>query len=148
MLSGLFTNRILWTAVLADLLAQLWKVTSASVQERRFAAERFVETGGMPSSHAATVTALAAAIAMRYGMGSVEFAMAAIFAAIVLHDAAGIRQAAGKQADLINDLVLELQHILTEGFRGRTLRTLLGHTIPQVMVGALLGLIIGVVLNL
>jgi hypothetical protein len=70
------------------------------------------------------------------GWGSTIFALAIVFASIVMYDASGIRRAAGMHAQLINDLVQELAHLFDEGFQPRALKTLLGHTYPQVVVGA------------
>lgn len=148
MISQLLANRELWTAVLANLTAQIWKVLWVSYKERRLAGDRLFETGGMPSSHSAAVTALATSIGLRHGLDSASFAVSVIFGAIVIYDATGVRQAAGMHAHMLNDLARELQHILTEGFQPRTLQTLLGHTVPQVIVGVILGLAIGLVFNL
>ena len=98
----------------------------------------------MPSSHSAAVAALTVALGMAYGWGSPAFAISAVFGSIVMYDATGIRRAAGLQAELINELVSELAHLFDEGFKPQALRTLLGHTYPQVVVGALLGVLVAV----
>jgi acid phosphatase family membrane protein YuiD len=92
----------------------------------------------MPSSHSATVTALAVAIGFQDGFSCSLFATAAIFASVVMYDASGIRLHAGKQAEVLNQIVCELpsEHPLSET---RPLRELLGHTPTQVVAGALLG---------
>lgn len=141
-MSGLLANRILLSALLANVLAQIWKVIWVSYKEKRFALERLFETGGMPSSHSAAVASLTTAVGIDEGLDSPAFAISAVFAAIVLHDAAGVRQAAGMQAHVINDLVRELHHLLDEKFPKQVLRTLLGHTVPQVIVGAILGVLV------
>ena len=138
-MAELLGNRILWSAALATFLAQLIKVLITLVLERRLAFERLLETGGMPSSHSAAVAALATGMGIIYGWGSPYFTVAAVFGSIVIYDATGIRRAAGMQAELINSLVRELTHLLDEGFRPQALKTLLGHTYPQVFVGAALG---------
>jgi hypothetical protein len=135
----LLANRPLLVALSATLVAQLIKILIVALTERRFAPERLLETGGMPSSHSAAVTALALAIGIDYGWDSPLFAIAAVTGGIVMYDATGIRRAAGMQAQLINDLVDELAHLFDEGFQPEALQTLLGHTYPQVLVGALLG---------
>jgi acid phosphatase family membrane protein YuiD len=135
----LLANRPLVVALAATLAAQLIKILIVALTERRFAPERLLETGGMPSSHSAAVTALALAIGIDYGWDSPLFAIAAVTGGIVMYDATGIRRAAGMQAQLINDLVDELAHLFDEGFQPEALQTLLGHTYPQVLVGALLG---------
>jgi hypothetical protein len=135
----LLANRPLWLAIAATLAAQVLKILIVALTERRFAPERLLETGGMPSSHSAAVTALALAIGLEYGWDSPLFAIAAVTGGIVMYDATGIRRAAGMQAQLINDLVDELAHLFDEGFQPEALQTLLGHTYPQVLVGALVG---------
>ena len=142
-----FDNVPLVAAVVASLAAQVFKVGLVLATERRWAPERLLETGGMPSSHSAAVAALATSIGLIFGLAHTYFAIAVVFASIVMYDATGIRRAAGQQAELLNDLVEELSHLFDEGFQPRALKTLLGHTYPQVVVGALLGLATGLVLG-
>ena len=139
-MSTVLSNGTLLTALAATGAAQILKVLLVIVTERRVALGRLLETGGMPSSHTAAVTALATSLGLRFGWGSPQFAIAAVFGGIVMYDATGIRRAAGVQAELINDLVQELAHLFDEGFQPQALKTLLGHTYPQVLVGALVGI--------
>jgi len=139
-MSTVLSNGTLLTALVATGAAQILKVLLVVVTERRLALGRLLETGGMPSSHTAAVTALATSLGLRFGWGSPQFAIAAVFGGIVMYDATGIRRAAGVQAELINDLVQELAHLFDEGFQPQALKTLLGHTYPQVLVGALVGI--------
>ena len=139
-MNTVLANSALLTALVATLTAQLLKVLLIAVTERRLALGRLLETGGMPSSHSAAVTALATSLGLRFGWNSAQFAVAAVFGSIVMYDATGIRRAAGVQAELINDLVQELAHLFDEGFQPQALKTLLGHTYPQVLVGALVGI--------
>jgi uncharacterized protein len=145
---SLLDNLPLISAVTATLAAQVLKVILVLLTERRWAFDRMLETGGMPSSHSATVTALAVTIGMVEGFGSTIFALAVVFAGIVMYDASGIRRAAGMHAQLINDLVQELAHLFDEGFQPTALKTLLGHTYPQVVVGSLLGGLTGLLIAL
>ncbi len=138
-MGDLLANGPLLVAVAATAIAQLIKILIVAATERRFAPERLLETGGMPSSHSAAVTALAIALGIEHGWDSPWFAVAAVFGGIVMYDATGIRRAAGMQAQMINDLVEELAHLFDVGFRPQALKTLLGHTYPQVLAGALLG---------
>jgi uncharacterized protein len=140
---SLLANTPLVAAFAATLIAQAFKLALVLATERRWAPERLLETGGMPSSHSAAVAALATSLGMIYGLGHPYFAVAVVFATIVMYDATGIRRAAGQHAELLNDLVEELSHLFDEGFQPRALKTLLGHTYPQVVVGALLGLATG-----
>ena len=145
---SLLDNLPLISAVTATLAAQVLKVILVLLTERRWAFDRMLETGGMPSSHSATVTALAVTIGMVQGFDSTIFALAIVFAGIVMYDASGIRRAAGMHAQLINDLVQELAHLFDEGFQPTALKTLLGHTYPQVVVGSLLGGVTGLLIGL
>ncbi|MEN2982078.1 MAG: divergent PAP2 family protein [Thermus sp.] len=138
----LLANQIFWTALLANFLAQTLKLFIYYVLEGRFQWERFLETGGMPSSHSATVSALAIGVGLEEGFGSPLFAVAAVFALIVMYDATGIRRAAGLHAQLLNQLVQELQKVLEKGPAPEPLKELLGHTYLEVLVGALLGALV------
>ena len=138
-MQALLSNQVLWTALLASTLAQVLKVLLILVSERKWIPERFLETGGMPSSHTASVAALAVMCGLEFGWESGYFAIAAIFGSIVMYDATGIRRASGMQAEVLNDLVQELEAVLREGFAPKPLKELLGHTYFEVFVGFLLG---------
>jgi acid phosphatase family membrane protein YuiD len=103
----------------------------------RWNLRRFVETGGMPSSHAASVAALSTAVGMEEGFRSTLFAVTLFFSLIVMYDAAGLRRAAGRQAAVLNRLIDEHFKHPEEG--AQKLMELLGHTPFEVLVGALLG---------
>ena len=90
-------------------IAQLIKVFVVLARERRFDWWFLVRSGGMPSAHTALVCALATAVAMMLGFNSVAFAIAAILAMVVMYDAAGVRQAVGRQSRIINRIVKELR---------------------------------------
>ncbi len=147
-MNGLLSNTPLMAALLATSAAQVLKVLLVLLTERRLALDRMLETGGMPSSHTAAVTALATVLGLRYGLGSPHFALAAVFGSIVMYDATGIRRAAGMQAEQINELMQELAHLFEEGYQPQALKTLLGHTYPQVLVGAVLGITTGLLVML
>lgn len=140
-IGNIIDNRVLLVATLACLIAQSAKLAIELARNRKFNFRVLVETGGMPSAHSALVTALATGIGQTAGWNSTEFALATIFAVIVMYDAAGVRQAAGKQARILNQIVDEFfseDHDLNEA----RLKELLGHTPFQVIVGALLGICI------
>jgi uncharacterized protein len=138
---ALLGNRWLWTAVLASTGAQVIKVLLILLVERRWRPEKALETGGMPSSHSAMVSALATGVALTEGLGSPVFAVATTFALIVMYDATGVRHSSGQQARLINELIDELRAVVREGFAPKPLRVLLGHTYLEVLVGGLTGLL-------
>lgn len=136
-LTEMLANKLLTVSLFACILAQFIKVSVDTVVNRKFSFRYLVSTGGMPSSHSALVGALATAVGISLGWASPEFAIASIFAGIVMYDAAGVRQAAGKQAKVLNQIMEEfLQH---EDFNEERLKELLGHTPIQVLAGLLLG---------
>lgn len=137
--SSILSNYPLLAALLSFVLAQTIKVFTSWYRERRWDLKQLVGSGGMPSSHSATVTALAAAIGLQEGFGGSMFAISLVIACVVMYDAFGVRLQAGRQAEVLNQIVYELpaEHPLAES---RPLRELLGHTPPQVIAGAVLGL--------
>jgi len=143
---SIFDNYILLSAVVAGSMAQIIKVIITFFTEKKIIWERLIETGGMPSAHSAAVSALTVSLAMTYGWDSPFVAISCVFAYIVMYDATGVRQAAGKHAKVINELIDELSHLFDEGFQPKTLKTLLGHTLPQVFIGALLGILVAVLM--
>jgi acid phosphatase family membrane protein YuiD len=138
----ILNNSILDVVLLAWAVAQFYKVLSSLISEKRLNIRRLWETGGMPSSHSSTVSALAASVGITYGVDSPLFAISVVFAIIVMHDAAGIRRAAGKQASALNRLGVTLSKIFDERFDEEHLKELLGHNPIEVMTGALLGVAI------
>lgn len=136
----LFTNPLSLSALAAMVLAQLLKVAFVFLTEGHWAPKRFAETGGMPSSHSATVAALCTSTALHYGVDNPFFAISLVFGIIVVYDATGIRRAAGRHAEILNELVEEFSHLFKEKSRPEALKTLLGHTYPQVLVGSGLGI--------
>ncbi len=141
--SSLLDNDLLWVSLIACLLAQGLKFVIELIREGKFDARSLFTTGGMPSAHSALVASLATGVGIKEGWDSTSFAIALLFAIIVMYDAAGVRQAAGKQARLLNQMVDELFHEKQE-FNEEKLKELLGHTPLQVIVGVILGIIIAV----
>ena len=139
-------NPPLALALLAMLSAQGFKFVRALIRRRgRADFTRLIGTGGMPSAHSASVTALAVAVGLSSGWGSPVFGLAAFFALITMYDATGIRRAAGRQARILNQLVFELrEHHKLDIER---LAELLGHTPLEVLVGALYGAVLAFVLH-
>ncbi len=96
--------------------------------------------GGMPSSHSAVVTCLAIMIGKHQGFQSPIFALSGIFALITMYDAAGVRRAVGKQARILNDIINNQKLTNAEKLQEMT-----GHTPIQVLVGAIIGFVIGII---
>ena len=141
-------NPILLVGAVAWLASQLSKAIIHLIITKHFQWDRLFGDGGMPSSHSATVTAVAVMTGQRCGWDSPIFAIATILAMIVMHDAMGVRQETGKQAKVINSMV----EIINSFGRGEltpeeTLKEFVGHTRRQVVVGAVLGGVIALVMN-
>ncbi|MEL6938071.1 MAG: divergent PAP2 family protein [Cyanobacteria bacterium J06598_1] len=139
--SEIFQNHVLWVALVACITAQVLKLVFEFIQHRSINPKVLVETGGMPSAHSALVTALACGVGQTIGWGTPAFAVTSVFAVIVMYDAAGVRQAAGKQAKILNQILDELFQEDSK-FDEDRLKELLGHTPVQVIVGSALGVII------
>lgn len=138
----LTTNPIIDCALLAWFLAQLIKVILEAVLTRRLDVRLFVSSGGMPSSHSALVVACAASIGKLHGIQGPAFALAVILSAVVMYDACNVRRSAGDTARLVNQLLAHVEKLAAEDFAD-DLREVMGHTPLQVLMGALLGLGVG-----
>jgi uncharacterized protein len=136
--------KYLLAPLVAWAIAQAAKVILTSMRQRRLNLRVLAETGGMPSSHAAIVMGMTTAVGKYAGVSSAAFAIALIFSFVVMYDAAGLRRAAGRQAAILNRLVEDLVHM--RGMQEQRLRELLGHTPVEVLVGALLGIGVGLIL--
>ena len=112
-----FANKMIWSAFWGMAIAQILKVILILVFERRLDFVRIKETGGMPSSHSATVAAITTTCGVLHGVGSPVFAICIIFGTIVIHDATGVRRAAGKHAEILNNLISELSHLIDKSMR-------------------------------
>lgn len=134
----ILNNHVLLVALIACLVAQAAKAVVELAIHGKLNLRVLVETGGMPSAHSALVTALAMGVGQTLGWSSPAFAVTSVFAIIVMYDAAGVRQAAGKQAKILNQMIDELFQEHPE-FNEDRLKELLGHTPVQVIVGSALG---------
>lgn len=139
--SDILNNYVLLVALVACIAAQILKAIIELVRHRKLNLKVMVETGGMPSAHSALVTALACGVGQTVGWASPFFAATCVFAIIVMYDAAGVRQAAGKQARVLNQIIDELFQEKPE-FNEDRLKELLGHTPFQVIAGSILGVFI------
>lgn len=138
-LSELYHNRVFMAAVTGWFVAQILKTIIHMWFNRRFVAERLVGSGGMPSSHSSTVCALVTATGIEFGGGSYEFAIAAIFAIIVMYDAMGVRRETGIQAKVLNEMMELFTKMGKEMTVEDRLKEFVGHTPLQVLMGAILG---------
>lgn len=137
-------NKILLSAILGWVTAQLLKTIINTLLTKEFNPERLIGSGGMPSSHSATVTALTTASAMVYGFSSFEFAVSFVLSTIVLYDAMGVRRETGKQSKLLNLMVRTFNHE-KKTLPEELLREYIGHSPLQVLAGVILGILIGII---
>jgi len=144
-------NKILVTAFIGYFVAQLTKIIIEAIMDHTFSFRRmFSGNGGMPSSHSATVCALATMTGFTLGVGSFEFALSVVFAIIVMVDASGVRRETGNQAVILNELMEYFAKLKDNPprFSHDKLKELIGHTPLQVQVGAALGVITAIVTHL
>ncbi|MCM1134284.1 MAG: divergent PAP2 family protein [Clostridium sp.] len=141
----LLNNRIFLSAALGWFVAQVLKTLIHLFITKQFVLERMVGSGGMPSSHSATVCGLATAVGIQYGGGSFEFAMAAILAIVVMHDAMGVRMETGRQGRVLNEMLEVFTTMGKEISVEAKMKEFVGHTPLQVLMGAILGIILAAI---
>ena len=142
-LKGTVQNPVLVAAIMGWFVAQVIKTGIHLLITKEFVWERMVGSGGMPSSHSATVCALATATGIQYGSSSFAFAIAVIMAIIVMHDAMGVRRETGIQARVLNEMMTLFKEMGTNMSMEDKLKEFVGHTPIQVLIGAILGVITG-----
>ena len=136
-------NSVLNAAFIAWFLAQFIKVM-LSFKNGKIDFSRITGAGGMPSSHSSTVLALTTAVFVACGYQSPEFAIALVLSGIVMYDATGVRRAAGEQAKIINYMMSHWNKTTPQTF-SKELKELLGHTPLEVVAGAILGIVVGLI---
>ncbi|MBD5546197.1 MAG: divergent PAP2 family protein [Lachnospiraceae bacterium] len=141
----LLQNRIFVSAVIGWLVAQVLKTLIHFILTKKLVAERMVGSGGMPSSHSATVCALATATGIQCGGGGVEFAVTVMLAIIVMYDAMGVRRETGKQGQVLNEMLEVFTNMGKQISAEAKLKEFVGHTPLQVLMGAILGIVIAVI---
>lgn len=142
----LLQNKIFISAITGWFVAQVLKTLIHLYFTKSFVAERLVGSGGMPSSHSATVCALAASTGIMYGLGSFEFAIAVMLAIIVMYDAIGVRRETGIQAKVLNEMMDIFAKMDQDLSFEDKLKEFVGHTPLQVLCGAILGIAIAFVI--
>jgi acid phosphatase family membrane protein YuiD len=147
-LLGIFRNPFFIVSVSSWFAAQFLKTVIHAIENKKLDWSRLVGDGGMPSGHSSIVTALAVSIGLFKGFDTAEFAIAFIFAAVVMRDAMGVRLETGKQAasiikiaDLLNDYFTEYD----DKIRTDKLKVLVGHTPLQVVCGSILGAVVSII---
>ncbi len=135
----LISNPFFLTGLSSWAIAQVLKVIIYAIVNKKFDILRLFGDGGMPSGHSATVTSLAVLTALTYGTGTFEFAISALLAIIVCHDAMGVRLETGKQAILINEIIKSFDILAKEELPEVKLKEFVGHTPMQVLAGMIIG---------
>jgi acid phosphatase family membrane protein YuiD len=136
--SAWLANRALMSWLVACLIAQGTKIVLGTVRKGRFDFQWLMGTGGMPSTHAAGVTALSAAVGLEAGVSSSLFAIALAFTVITLFDAQGVRRWSGRQAQILNKMLEDIY--FKRRIQEERLKELLGHTPIEVLAGMGVGL--------
>ncbi|WP_022765742.1 divergent PAP2 family protein [Butyrivibrio sp. XPD2006] len=142
-INGVLSNKILLAAFCGWLVAQVLKTIIYVAVNKSFNPERLLGDGGMPSSHSATVMAMVTSTAFYFGPDTFEFAVTAILALIVMHDAMGVRRETGKQAKVINNMMDWFVQMDSDISPEEKLKEFVGHSPTQVFFGALLGIVVG-----
>ena len=145
-LIDLLTNKFLLVSLSSWFVAQVLKTILYAVETKKLDINRLFGDGGMPSGHSATVTSLATFCGLNFGFDSFQFAVTAILAIIVCHDAMGVRLETGKQAVAINEILEAFELIRPDKISEANLKEFVGHTPIQVMAGSLLGILNAVVM--
>jgi uncharacterized protein len=130
-------NRVFWAWLLALIIAQVLKIVLASIRQRRFDFRWLFSTGGMPSSHASSVTSLSTAVGFSAGFDSILFAITVAFTTITLFDAQGFRRSSGRQAQILNQMLEDIY--LKRLIPGERVKEFLGHTPVEVFAGMMIG---------
>ena len=134
-------NQALLSWLAACLIAQGIKIMLGTIRMRRFDFRWLLRTGGMPSTHAAGVTALSTVVGFQTGFDSPLFAACVAFTVITLFDAQGVRRWSGRQAQLLNRMMEDIY--FKRRIQEQRLKELLGHTPVEVLAGAVVGLATG-----
>ena len=143
-----FTNYYLVSAIAGWLVAQIIKIFTGIFRVQKFSIRAMLfGTGGMPSSHTASVCGLCTACAVRDGFGSVTFAITAVLCIVVMIDAAGVRRETGKQSRALNQIIEALFRDSKENLDVH-FKELIGHTPLQVVCGAVTGIVTALLLQL
>lgn len=146
-INELMANKFLLTSLSSWFVAQVMKVIINAFIHKKIIWERLFGDGGMPSGHSATVSSLALITGLHYGLDSFQFAIAAILAVIVCHDATGVRQETGKQAMIINEMLDTFERMKMGYSSDIVLKEFVGHTPLQVAAGITIGCINALIMH-
>ncbi|MBQ8298791.1 MAG: divergent PAP2 family protein [Clostridia bacterium] len=139
---AILDNVAIWVPFFTWCTVQILKFIFDLISHKKVNFRRLYGSGGMPSSHSATVMSLTTVAGIVEGFDSIAFAACFVFSLIVMYDAAGVRRAAGKQARVLNQIIANRKDINIQ----EKLVELLGHTPIEVFVGAIFGVVEAVAL--
>src|SRR3954465_13153485 len=146
-----FMNKGIYVALISIGLAQALKIPIHFVKTQKWKPDLFFQTGGMPSSHSAGVASLTTFIALKRGTPTIDFALSLIYGLIVMYDAQGIRRQTGEltlKVNSMHDLMEKVdkeESVEFEQESPKKLKEMLGHQPEEVIGGAILGALVGVV---
>jgi uncharacterized protein len=143
-MTHIVTSKIFYISIIAWIIAQGMKVLIYYFRYHKINFRLFVGSGGMPSSHSTLVSCLATTIGLEAGWNSPVFLLALGMAMVIMTDAAGVRRAAGQQAKILNEIMDNMSQ--SKPFSQQRLKELIGHTPVQVLVGAFIGVVVGLAL--
>lgn len=143
--TGILSNQILISAFISWFFAQFLKIIIELLKRKKYKTKDFIlralfGTGGMPSSHSASVTAIAVSTGVKTGFDSPLFALAFIFVFIVIRDATGVRLSSGRQAEALNRVIDVVSK--SEATELTKIKEVKGHTPLECFVGVLIGLLV------
>ena len=140
-ISEFANNQIMLCALLSWFIAQVLKIPTCLITEKRLDWKRILGSGGMPSSHTSFVVSLTIMVGAMEGFGSALFAVSFTLAAIVMYDATGVRRETGTQAQVINEI---LRKVFIDGkpISEDNLKELVGHKPIEVAAGFILGVVV------
>ncbi len=140
-----------WSALIAAVIAQVLKPLIRAAIHREWKPNMVLESGGMPSSHSAMVTALALSVGIQENFRSTLFAVSTILAIIVVYDAANVRYYSGQNAQVTQQLVKDVQDLFHVDFQDPVydikLKEVLGHKWSEVLGGIILGIAVALIIN-
>ena len=138
------------TALLSNILAQVLKTVVYYYRTGKWDFHWVIASGGFPSSHSSTVTALSLSIGIQEGFDSAIFAVTTIFSFIVMYDACHVRYSSGKNIELTQQLVKDLREMTGLHFDDpiyqEKLKNVLGHKFVEVIGGFVVGLAVPLIL--
>ena len=141
MVHAFFTNEVFLATIMAFVICQLWKTIGTWIKKKKFDIHQILTTGGMPSSHTTTVTALTISTGFQEGFASPLFIALFFISLIIIRDALGVRRT-------VDDLIRYVNRIIKEKKMGMDqIIKIAGHTPVQVCVGLLLGAAVAIVIQ-